>query len=90
MIKGYIKADGKRIVDGNNQPILLKGVGLGGWLLPEGYMWKFPTQGDRPRKMEAFITGCIGEKAAQNFWNQYYTNFIEKADILKILKKNKN
>ena len=26
------------VVDGNGQPILLRGFGLGGWLVPEGYM----------------------------------------------------
>ena len=26
------------VVDGNGEPILLRGFGLGGWLVPEGYM----------------------------------------------------
>ena len=36
-------------------PLLLRGFGLGGWLLPEGYMWKFYTKCDRPRRIEALI-----------------------------------
>ena len=36
-------------------PIILRGMGLGGWLLPEGYMWKFYTKCDRPRRMEKLL-----------------------------------
>jgi len=31
--------DNGKIVDGNDEPILLRGFGLGGWLVQEGYMW---------------------------------------------------
>ena len=37
------------------KPILLRGFGLGGWLLPEGYMWKVHEACDRPRRMEKLI-----------------------------------
>ena len=51
----FIHADGQCLVDGNGQEILLKGIGLGGWLLPEGYMWKFPHEGDRLITIEAYF-----------------------------------
>lgn len=44
LVSGFVKADGKRVVNGDGQEILLQGVGLGSWLLPEGYMWKMPDQ----------------------------------------------
>lgn len=37
----FLRREGTRIVDGGDSPILLRGVGLGNWLLPEGYMWLF-------------------------------------------------
>lgn len=43
-VKGYLRAEGQRIVNGDGQELLLRGVGLGNWLLPEGYMWKFRRQ----------------------------------------------
>jgi len=43
--------------------ILFRGVGLGNWLLPEGYMWKFGDGGDRPRKIEHLVTELIGRRA---------------------------
>lgn len=51
----FIHAQGQKIVDGNGQEILLRGVGLGSWLLPEGYMWCFPNEGDRPRRIEGMV-----------------------------------
>ncbi|MBK7228372.1 MAG: hypothetical protein IPH97_05820 [Ignavibacteriales bacterium] len=36
--QGFLHRDNKKIVDGNGNEILLKGMGLGGWLVQEGYM----------------------------------------------------
>jgi len=77
----FLHAQGKSIVDASNNEILLRGIGLGGWLLPEGYMWKFPTEGDRPRKIEAYFTKILGASKAKDFWENYYTNFITYSDI---------
>ena len=37
---GFVRADA-RLVDGAGRALLLRGVGLGNWMLPEGYMWRF-------------------------------------------------
>ena len=34
----YLTTQGKEIVNNDNTPILLKGIGLGGWMLQEPYM----------------------------------------------------
>src|SRR5215472_8605525 len=49
---GFLHASGQDVVDEQGPPVLLRGVGLGNWLLPEGYMWKFGEHGDRPRTIE--------------------------------------
>ena len=38
LVKGFLHADGKRIVNGDGDEILLCGMGIGNWLVPEGYM----------------------------------------------------
>lgn len=35
-----MKADGKKLVNGEGREILLRGVGFGSWMLPDGYMWR--------------------------------------------------
>lgn len=44
----FLHTQGQDIVNARGEKILLRGVGLGNWMLPEGYMWKFGGQGDRP------------------------------------------
>ncbi len=80
----YVRTEGQKIVTGQGEEILLQTVGLGNWLLPEGYMWKFGKNGDRPRKIEKLITEMIGEKKAEQFWRTFRENYITEADIARI------
>ena len=43
--QGFLKADGKKIVNEKGENVLLRGMGLGGWMLQEGYMMKVRGQG---------------------------------------------
>ncbi|WMJ88372.1 glycoside hydrolase family 5 protein [Anaerocolumna sp. MB42-C2] len=63
------------------EPILLRGFGLGGWFLPEGYMWKLYTKCDRPRRMEKMIEELCGKTYADYFWHQYFERYITEKDI---------
>ena len=58
---GFLHTSGQDIVNASGEKIYLKGVGLGNWLLPEGYMWKFGGLGDRPRKIEKLVSDLLGE-----------------------------
>jgi endoglucanase len=81
MTNPFIHAKGQRLVDGQGRDIRLRGIGLGGWLLPEGYMWKFPQEGDRPRRIEAYFERCLGATQARAFWSSYTHHFITLADL---------
>ncbi|MDZ7792229.1 MAG: cellulase family glycosylhydrolase [Spirochaetia bacterium] len=81
MVNGFISARGKELVDGQGHKVLLRGVGLGSWFLPEGYMWKMPGEADRPRRIEKLITDLVGPQRAAEFWEAYWDNFISEADI---------
>ncbi len=85
----FIKSTKKGLVCGN-KAILLRGFGLGGWLLPEGYMWKLYSKCDRPRRMEEMIRNLCGLEYANNFWNQYYDLYIREKDIAFIAKEGFN
>jgi len=63
------------------KPILLRGFGLGGWLLPEGYMWQMEGAYDRPRRMEQLIETLCGAEYAASFWERYERSYITQADI---------
>ncbi|MEK3698484.1 glycoside hydrolase family 5 protein [Paenibacillus sp. FSL R10-2199] len=83
-VSGFLYADGHRLRNGEGRELLLRGVGLGSWLLPEGYMWRFPEQGDRPRRIEAMIIALIGADRAEAFWETYYDRYVAEADIARI------
>ena len=76
----FVRTEGKEIVTPDGRPLLLKGIGLGNWLLPEGYMFKFKTT-NSPRLIETAINQLVGEDEARKFWQTYRDNYITRADI---------
>lgn len=80
----FLHAKGQDIVDESDRKVLLRGVGLGNWMLPEGYMWKFGNKADRPRKIEKLVADHIGSEKAEQFWKTFRRNYITEADIKRI------
>jgi len=81
MEKQFVHADGKILRDINGEEFAMKGVGLGGWMLPEGYMWGSYKYYERPRRFEERITELVGETEAAIFWDKYYKSFISDKDF---------
>ena len=82
---GYVHAEGGRLVDGRGEPLILRGVGLGNWLLPEGYMWKFEHPGPQsPREIEALFVDLVGPDLAAEFWRTFRDVFITDDDVARI------
>jgi len=77
---GFLHVFGTEIVDGAGQPVLLRAVGLGNWLLPEGYMWKLPAS-VKARDIEKSIEANIGPTQAAAFWQSWRDNFFTEADV---------
>lgn len=76
----YLHTQGKEIVDGNNEPILLRGVGLGGWLMPEGYMLHIPGYGS-PTTIREAILDLLGPADTEAFYALYRQNYVNEKDI---------
>lgn len=81
---GFVRAQDGALVDGAGTPLLLRGVGLGGWLLPEGYMWRLGAGAQSPRQIEALVARLVGEARAAQFWREYRAAFVTEADIARI------
>lgn len=80
----FLHTQSQDIVNEDGRKILLRGVGLGNWMLPEGYMWRFGNGGDRPRRIEKIVSDLIGPENAERFWTEYRNNFIAEPDIQRI------
>ncbi|UCH14377.1 MAG: cellulase family glycosylhydrolase [Bacteroidales bacterium] len=77
----FYTTKGKNIVDRKTgEAVILRGFGIGCWLLPEGYMWGIRKL-DRPWQFEEAIIDLIGEKDAAEFWRLYYNNFMTEGDV---------
>lgn len=86
---GFIKASGQ-VLTLDGKAVLLRGFGLGGWFLPEGYMWKLYGKCDRPRRMEALIEGLCGDAYARSFFKRYGDHYITQWDMELIAKQGFN
>ncbi|HMQ48354.1 MAG TPA: cellulase family glycosylhydrolase [Saprospiraceae bacterium] len=78
--KKYAYVDGQNIHAPSGEVLQLKGVNLGNWLLPEGYMFKM-SDCSSPRKIDQAIRELIGNSATTAFWDAFLDNYITEADI---------
>ena len=58
---GVLRASGTRIVDGQGREVLLRGMGLGGWMLQEGYMLGIKKEGTQ-HSIKARIADLVGPR----------------------------
>jgi hypothetical protein len=78
--QGFLKAEGKKIVDGKGKNILLRGEGLGGWMLQEGYMLGINKDAQQ-NKIRSRLEDLMGPKETEEFYDAWLHNFIQKTDI---------
>jgi endoglucanase len=80
----FLHVHGEDIVGDSGKQVMLRGVGLGNWMLPEGYMWRFGAAGDRPRRIEKIVSDLIGSDKAGQFWKEYRSQYVTERDIQRI------
>ena len=77
---GFLHTSNKLIVDGNGEKVILRGVALGGWLVPEGYMFQIPGSGS-PTTIRKKIVDLIGETETEKYYQKFEKNYIQEQDI---------
>lgn len=78
--QGFLRADGTRIVDGDGREVILRGMGLGGWMLQEGYMLQLPELGQEHR-IRGRIAELVGPERTAQFYRAWLDNHMTKADV---------
>jgi endoglucanase len=79
--QGYLHRNGQNIVNGNGDNVLLRGLGLGGWMVQEGYMLQTSAFAGPQHEIRAKIESLIGAAGTEAFYQAYRNNGITKADI---------
>jgi aryl-phospho-beta-D-glucosidase BglC (GH1 family) len=76
----FFSTKGNDIIAPDGKSILLKGINLGNWLVPEGYMFKFEKVSS-PRLIYDLFNVLLGTSQANIFWNEFRENYITREDI---------
>ena len=77
---------GKKIINSSSEEVLLKGVGLGGWMLQEGYMMNSSGAADAQYEFIEKLTNLIGADETAEFYTNWRKNFVTKQDVDTIAK----
>jgi endoglucanase len=78
--QGYLKTQGHIIVNEKNEKVMLRGMGLGGWMLQEGYMFRLGNIGQQ-YKIRAKIQELVGPERTQAFYDEWLKSHTNKRDI---------
>ena len=75
-----LRIEGKKFIEPAGREFSIKGISLGNWLMPEGYMFKFEVA-KSPRQIYAAFDSLLGRGRAQAFWQQFRDTYITRDDI---------
>ncbi|NQE64206.1 cellulase family glycosylhydrolase [Caulobacter sp. RHG1] len=78
--EGWLKAKDARIVDETGKPVILRGMGLGGWKLQEGYMLRLAKLGQQ-HVIQGKIADLVGPERQKAIHEAWLDNHTTKADI---------
>jgi len=79
--QGFLKAKDKYIVNAKGEKIILRGAGLGGWMLQEGYMLKVQGIGQQQHVIKSKLAELIGKEKTEAFYTAWLANHTRKIDI---------
>ncbi len=75
-----VQTDGKTFVAPDGRVLHIKGISLGNWLMPEGYMFKFEVA-KSPRQIYGAFERLLGSERTKAFWTEYRERYIGEDDI---------
>lgn len=83
--QNFFRTEGTQILNRDGDPVVIRGLGLGGWLVPEGYMLHMTAiDGGSPRTIRMQIADLIGEEGAERFFELYRAKYVAEKDIAAI------
>ncbi|WP_346697571.1 cellulase family glycosylhydrolase [Catenibacillus scindens] len=96
-VKGILRAEGTRFVNGEGEPVILTGYAISGWQNPEGFMvgqpkrpleYVFPKNDlmnyqrfDRRRSITQVVRELCGSEYLSTFWDRWEEAYIGESDI---------
>ena len=75
-----VRIEGRRFIAPDGTPLSIKGINLGNWLVPEGYMFKL-QRAKSPSQIQEGFDRLLGRERAQAFWDAFRQDYIGRDDI---------
>ncbi|WBA43596.1 cellulase family glycosylhydrolase [Hymenobacter canadensis] len=75
-----LHTQGTALLDAKNQPVVLRGINVGGWLLQESYILRTDSLNAQWRIQQAMLRS-MPEADVEDFYRRYRAGFVTKADI---------
>ena len=79
--QGFLKTQGKAIVNEQGDTVIIRAMGLGGWMLQEGYMLQTSSFANAQYEIRNKIEELIGSEDTDQFYDLWLANSIQKTDI---------
>ena len=76
----FIKIDGPNLTAPNGEKFFIRGINLGNWLNPEGYMFGFNRTSSARLINQAFCE-MVGPDFTNQFWKKFKDNYVTREDI---------
>jgi aryl-phospho-beta-D-glucosidase BglC (GH1 family) len=76
----FITVNGQDLVKPDGEKFFIRGINLGNWINPEGYMFRLGETSSY-RLINQMFCELTGEEFTADFWNQFKENYITEADI---------
>ncbi|MBI5085406.1 MAG: cellulase family glycosylhydrolase [Acidobacteria bacterium] len=80
----FVRGQGAQLIDPAGKPLLLRGINLGNWLVPEGYMLQLEGGPQSAREIDALFRELAGPAFVDRFWTEWRKRYITEADIARI------
>ncbi|MFN8205903.1 MAG: cellulase family glycosylhydrolase [Bacteroidales bacterium] len=77
----FLTTSGKMIVDPKGKEVILRGLGIGGWMLQEPYMFETSRFTRNQQDIRAKIEELVGPEKTRQFYQAWLNNFCTLADI---------
>lgn len=78
--QSFIKVDGPNLIGPNGEKFFIRGINLGNWLNPEGYMFGFKRTSS-VRLIDQAFREMVGPDFTNQFWKQFKDHYVTREDI---------
>ena len=88
---GFLRAQGKSIVNEKGDPVMLRGMGFGGWMVQERYMMLFEGIGSEGQhSMFELIEELAGPANLETYHKAWLDNYCTEADVIELARSGFN